>query len=105
MERRFAFVYYEEFDQIERVAKKARTGLWMDDEVRKEIQKDIVEEKELYQQMLELEFLEEQEVYLDELQKEEGVLQTLSEVTKGFSTFRVSQRKDTSIRVAGQTWG
>lgn len=39
MERRFAFIYYESFDALEKEAKKNNIGVWSDKEVAQDLEK------------------------------------------------------------------
>ena len=62
MERRFEFLYYNQFNTLEGIAKKAKLGIWSDPEVAKSLgEKGDAEEEQLKK--------EQEEEYL-KLQKE-----------------------------------
>lgn len=85
MERRFPFQYFEEFDDLETVAKKSGVGLWSSKEV-KDFMDELSDEEEV---LLE----EEQEENYQDLQQE--LLSTKCEEEDGLCTEQLSWSKIT----------
>lgn len=95
MERRFQFMYYDDFDALEKEAKKKKVGIWSDAEVVKDLEKLSDEEAEKLKLEQEAEYLKLQQELLELAKKqceEEGICEnmpTWSDVTGKMTTLSV----------------
>lgn len=72
MERRFEFRRYEDFDILEKEAKKAKLGIWSDSEVSRVMNELSTDEKYILSNEQEKEYLKLQEELLAECLEEES---------------------------------
>lgn len=72
MERRFEFRRYEDFDILEKEAKKAKLGIWSDYEVSRVMNELSTDEKYILSNEQEKEYLKLQEELLAECLEEEN---------------------------------
>jgi len=95
MERRFEFLYYDEFNTLENIAKKAKIGIWSDPEVAKALEGIGDAEEEQLKKEQEEEYLKLQKelLELEKLKcKEDGTCEDIPSwaiITEKMSTLSV----------------
>gem|GEM_PF-958462 len=111
MERRFAFMYYESFDTLEKEAQKKKVGIWSDSVVAGILSDISAEEKMLLEQEQEKIYLELQQELLELAKKqceEEGICEeipTWADITKKMTTLSVRSLVSGVFKISGRTWG
>ncbi len=110
MERRFEFMYYDQFSTLEWVAKKAKLGIWSDPEVAKALGELSDAEAEKLKQEQEAEYLKLQKelLELEKLKcKEDGTCKDIlswAAITEKMSTLSVRANNSWALNVSGRTW-
>jgi len=103
-------MYYESFDDLEKVAKKNKVGIWSDAEVVKDLEKLSDEEAEKLRLEQEAEYLRLQLELLELAKKkceEEGICEevlTWADITKSMTTLSVRTLVSGILKVSGRTW-
>lgn len=110
MERRFEFMYYESFDDLEKEARKNKVGIWSDAVVVGVLNDLSADERALLTEEQEMEYLRLQQELLElakKLCEEEGICEdmpTWSNITEKMTTLSVRSLVDGSLKMSGRTW-
>lgn len=110
MERRFEFMYYDDFDALEKEAKKNKIGIWSDAEVVKDLEKLSDEEAEKLKLEQEAEYLKLQQELLElakKLCEEERICEDIpawTDITQKMTTFSARMLVSGMLKVSGRTW-